>query len=185
MSDLRAKRRARLIRSAEGVFISQGYRGATMEGIAGAASMSKATLYSYFPDKSAIFDAVAEAVANDLVRIVEAELDSTAGPVAAVIAALTAKHVHVHSLVRTSPFAEELFQAKDTVSVRHFERADARICEGLVRRLSGICDDAQESASLVLAASKGIANATLDEDQLRERIAQLHLLIKPTAGSKS
>lgn len=185
MSDLRAKRRARLVRTAERVFISQGYRGATMEGIAESASVSKATLYSYFPDKSAIFDAVAEAVAHDLVGIVEAKLDGIADPVAAVIAALAAKHGHVHSLVRSSPFAEELFRTKDTVSARHFQRADARICQSLVRRLSEVRDDGQECAALVLAASQGIANATQSKTQLHTRIARLHLLLDPANGSVS
>ncbi|MGB0496925.1 MAG: TetR/AcrR family transcriptional regulator [Rubricella sp.] len=40
---------------ARDVFMAQGYEGASVDDIARAASVSKATLYSYFPDKSILF----------------------------------------------------------------------------------------------------------------------------------
>ncbi|WP_342076921.1 TetR/AcrR family transcriptional regulator [Yoonia sp. SS1-5] len=176
-TELRTKRRARLVATAQEVFIAQGFRGATMEGIADAASISKATLYSYFPDKPAIFDAVAENVARDLTEIVAAELKGTDDPVDAVIAAVTAKHMFTYSLVRTSNFAQELFQTKDAVSAHHFERMNSSICESLARRLSEVRHDSQECAELLMAASQGIANAARSKDQLRGRIAKLRLLL--------
>ncbi|MEL6642090.1 MAG: TetR/AcrR family transcriptional regulator [Pseudomonadota bacterium] len=183
MSDLRAKRRVRLIETAKAVFVAEGFRGATMEGIAAAAQMSKVTLYSYFPDKPALFDAVAETVAHDLVANVNTQLDNIADPADAVIAALTAKHMYVHSLVRTSQFAEDLFRAKDTVSAAHFKRADTAILNSIASRLSRNHDDSQERAALLLAASQGIANATQSQDALCHRIAELKALLCHKSGS--
>ena len=177
VSDVRRKRRDRLISAATGVFVAHGFRGATMESIAEAASISKATLYSYFADKTAVFDAVAEAVARDLVAIVEAELSSDLAPTDAVLAALTAKHVHIHGLVRQSQFSSDLFQAKDALSANHFDSADAAILEMLRSRLAPVCDDSLECAELLLATSQGIANAATSKDQLAERIERLRVLI--------
>lgn len=159
------------------MFVAHGFRGATMEGIAEAASISKATLYSYFSDKATVFDAVAEAVAHDLVAIVEAELTSDLDPKDAALAALTAKHVHIHGLVRLSPFSGELFQAKDALSASHFHAADAAILEMLRSRLAPVCDDSLECAELLLATSQGIASAATSKDQLTERISRLRVLI--------
>ena len=153
-----------------------------MEGIANAASVSKATLYSYYPDKAAIFNAVAKTVARDLIQIVESELEGTTDPVNAVIAALIAKHMFVHSIVRTSMFAQELFQTKDDISANHFEQTDAKICASLARRLSEVSEGSQETAELLMAASQGIANATHSKEHLRYRIAKLQLLLEPPIG---
>ena len=176
-TDLKAKRRAKLVDVARDAFVAQGFRGATMEGIAEAAPVSKVTLYSYFPDKAAIFDAVAEKVAQDLMELVTTELEAFDNSVDAVVAALTAKHMYIHSLIRTSEFAQELFQAKDALSARHFRQTDAEIRDSLARRLSEVRDDSQECAELLLAASQGIANAARSEGQLRDRIDKLRLLL--------
>lgn len=52
------ERRAAILTAAEGVFTNIGYGAATMEEIARAAAMSKRTVYSFFPDKRAIFSAL-------------------------------------------------------------------------------------------------------------------------------
>lgn len=176
MSDLKAKRQARLIHAARDVFVTQGFRGATMEKIAEVATVSKATLYSYFPDKPAIFDAVAASVAQDLLTIVETTLDAVPSPEDAVIAALIAKHEYIRALVRTSRFATELFHAKDAMSAHHFQQTDATICGLLAQRLSEVRDESEECVALLLAASQGIANAAQSEDQLRVRISKLSVL---------
>ncbi len=47
------------------VFMTEGYEGANVDAIAKAAGVSKATLYSYFPDKRALFAAVAQAACEE------------------------------------------------------------------------------------------------------------------------
>lgn len=48
-----------VLEGARAVFLADGYEGASVDDIAKAAGVSKATLYSYFPDKSLLFVEVA------------------------------------------------------------------------------------------------------------------------------
>ncbi len=50
-----------VLEGARSVFMSDGFEGASVDEIARAAAVSKATLYSYFPDKRLLFMAVANA----------------------------------------------------------------------------------------------------------------------------
>jgi AcrR family transcriptional regulator len=54
----RGRRRASILKHAADVFMERGFDVASMRDIARAAAVSKATLYQYFPDKSALFTAV-------------------------------------------------------------------------------------------------------------------------------
>ena len=54
-----------VLQGAHDVFMSEGYEGANVDAIAKAAGVSKATLYSYFPDKRALFAAVAQAACEE------------------------------------------------------------------------------------------------------------------------
>ncbi len=63
-----------MLDAAETLFVTQGFRATTMEGIAQAADMSKVTVYGYFSDKDAIFAAVAGCLATRLVKAVSAAL---------------------------------------------------------------------------------------------------------------
>lgn len=49
---------AQVLQGARRVFLSDGYEGASVDDIARAAGISKATLYRHFPDKAALFSAV-------------------------------------------------------------------------------------------------------------------------------
>lgn len=58
-----------VLRGAQDVFMTEGYEGANVDAIAKAAGVSKATLYSYFPDKRALFAAVAQAACEEQTRL--------------------------------------------------------------------------------------------------------------------
>ena len=69
-----------VVEGAKSIFLRDGYAGASVDEIAQAAAVSKATLYSYFPDKKLMFD---EAIGSELRRLGEAtpisvEPDATA-----------------------------------------------------------------------------------------------------------
>ena len=53
-------KRAAILTAARGVFLQDGYAAASMNAIADAARVSKATLYSHFKDKETLFAAVVE-----------------------------------------------------------------------------------------------------------------------------
>lgn len=63
MSDVetRGPKVDQLMQGARKVFMERGFEGASVDEIARAAGASKATLYSYFPDKRKLFQAVVEA----------------------------------------------------------------------------------------------------------------------------
>ena len=54
----RSSKCAQVLKGARKVFMERGYEGASVDEIARAAGTSKATLYSYFPDKRQLFEAV-------------------------------------------------------------------------------------------------------------------------------
>ena len=58
-----------VLRGAHEVFMAHGYEGANVDAIAKAAHVSKATLYSYFPDKRALFAAVAQVACEEQTQI--------------------------------------------------------------------------------------------------------------------
>ncbi|SDD26031.1 DNA-binding transcriptional regulator, AcrR family [Paracoccus isoporae] len=54
----RGRKFGQVLEGARRVFMRDGYEGASVDDIAREAAVSKATLYSYFPDKKLMFDAV-------------------------------------------------------------------------------------------------------------------------------
>ena len=58
----REKRRLKLIRSAAELFLTKGSAGVSMQDVAEAANVSRATLYTYFSSKDEIFDAAVDAI---------------------------------------------------------------------------------------------------------------------------
>jgi AcrR family transcriptional regulator len=58
-----------VLKGAQQVFMTEGYEGANVDDIARAAGVSKATLYSYYPDKRALFAAVAQGVCEEQTRL--------------------------------------------------------------------------------------------------------------------
>lgn len=176
LSPVRTARRERLLDAAETLFVAQGFRATSIEGIAEAAGMSKVTLYGYFRDKEAVFVAVAERIADELEAAVEAALAVETpfpGPLAA---ALIAKHRIVQDRVQGSAFASELFQAKAAHVARRFKALDEAILAGLAEamvREGHARGEAEETALLLFCAANGIANRAGDAATLAARIDRL------------
>jgi AcrR family transcriptional regulator len=115
----------RIIRAAEDLFKKSGFRGVTMEAVARDAAVSKATLYSRFPNKDELFLAVCSRMADLTSR---AFGDALAAPGQTVdqraLSAVLAKHRLTFTLVRTSPHAADLFTHKAQLAGDLFEQAD-------------------------------------------------------------
>lgn len=73
----RSARRAQLLAAARTVFVGQGFHAAAMDDIAETAGVSKPVLYQHFPSKLALYRALLESSAADLVRLVREAIDST------------------------------------------------------------------------------------------------------------
>jgi len=67
-----------VLEGAREIFMRDGFEGASVDDIARAAEVSKATLYSYFPDKRLLFSEVAKMECNRQADSALAEIDLTA-----------------------------------------------------------------------------------------------------------
>ena len=66
-----------VLRGAREVFMADGFEGASVDDIARAAGVSKATLYSYFPDKRLLFMEVAQTECHGMADRVLSMIDET------------------------------------------------------------------------------------------------------------
>jgi len=94
-----------VVNGAKEVFLAQGFEGASMDEIARAAGVSKATLYSYFPDKKAMYMAVARTKYFHQIEVAQAEMDSDL-PVEACLR-FAAQKLVFESL---TPFSRDVFR---------------------------------------------------------------------------
>jgi AcrR family transcriptional regulator len=62
----REERRARILEAAAAAFVTHGYEGASMAGIAGDAGITKPVIYHHFPSKQALYVAVLERYRSEL-----------------------------------------------------------------------------------------------------------------------
>ena len=167
LSPLKHARRDKLLDVAERLFTTQGFRATTMEGLAEAAGLSKVTVYGYFSDKDAVFEAVAVRLA-DRIRALVFTLLRQDGPVAdRVVAALTAKHGLVFDLVRTSPFAAEIMsRTADLPPI--FATLDAELIDAIAAEIRD-----HELAQLLFQSAMGIANGVATRAEMERTVGRL------------
>jgi AcrR family transcriptional regulator len=173
-------RRARILDAAQRVFSLSGFRGATMEAIAAEAAVAKATAYSYFPDKEAIFRAVAERIAGEMAEAVEAAIARSKSPVEGIVSALLAKEDLALRIVRASPHSRDLFEAKNLLAAEAFASAERRKLNALAKALEKLhVEKPKEAARLIAAAAEGVAcTATSSEGLAGDLDRVLRALLK-------
>lgn len=96
---------AQVLEGARKVFMSDGFEGASVDDIAREAGVSKATLYSYFPDKKLLFMEVATNECARMADQVMGEIDESR-PVREALT-IAARHITVFLL---SDFAQQVFR---------------------------------------------------------------------------
>jgi AcrR family transcriptional regulator len=161
LSSLKQARRERLLDVAEAIFVAAGFRATTMQEIAERAGMSKVTLYSYFTDKEAVFAAVGFRLGDQILAAVTMALGSDTDVTDRIAAALVAKHRMVFKLVRQSPFAPELFDAKSSLVADYFRDLDSEICALIAATIASgaIFTGSGRLARIVFWAADGIASS--------------------------
>ena len=120
-----------VLEGARQVFMSDGYEGASVDDIARAAGVSKATLYSYFPDKKLLFMQVAKMACHRQARHVIETVDFNA-PAAVVLRNIATEMVDFI----TSEFGTRVF----------------RICVAESSRFPELAREFYESAPMLLRA---------------------------------
>jgi len=101
----RGRKHAQVLEGARAVFLRHGFEGASVDEIARAAGVSKATLYSYFSDKRLLFMAVATAECRAQADAALGELD-LARPPREVLAFAAARMIDFF----LSPFGRGVFR---------------------------------------------------------------------------
>ena len=129
-----------VLAGARDVFMAVGFEGASVDDIARKAGVSKATLYSYFPDKRILFMEVAKIECNRQADQALYELDLNA-PMREILGQITAEIVSFF----TSSFAQRIF----------------RICVGESERFPEIGRQFYESGPAMVRAAYSSGKPTL------------------------
>jgi AcrR family transcriptional regulator len=167
LSPLKHARRERLLDVAERLFVTHGFRATTIEGLADAAGLSKVTVYGYFADKDAVFEAVALRIADRLRTLVFNALRQE-GPLSERVgAALRAKHGLIFDLVRTSPFASELM-SRTAALPGTFTALDAELIDAITVETAD-----RDLTQLLFDAAMGIANGAENRAMMERNVTWL------------
>jgi AcrR family transcriptional regulator len=173
-------RRDRILDAAESLFAQVGLRSATMEAIAAVSSVSKATLYAYFPDKMAVFSAVASRLASDMQSGVITALEEKGSLVDRVSNALMAKHGRAFDAAIGSPHALELLDTRRHEFGQLFNAMDRAIEDAIFRALQAAgCSAPRDDARLIFCASIGISEQAKSRGELEMDLRRLVSAILP------
>ena len=177
-----AEGKSDLILAAAGkLLLKHGFRGTSMEMIARGAGIAKPTLYAYFPDKTAIFQALVGQLIASWRQDFLAALGGDGDIVQRVGAALTAKHKGAMKLLADSPHAEELYGEHDRLAAPQFRTLDGELAAALERELTfaGVAR-ARLLTQMLLAASFGIGHKAQSPAELGPALRLLaERLIRP------
>src|SRR5688572_21432171 len=130
MEDLRKispERRRRILDAARYLVLRQGLRATTMEAIAREAGVAKPTLYSYFPDKEAVFQGIVEELMAAVLKGFDAALNGEGDAVTRVGAALAAKYKTIARLLEGSPHADELYGEHERSTAPVFRAVEQQV----------------------------------------------------------
>lgn len=167
-------RRDRILDAAESLFAKVGLRSATMEAIAAASSISKATLYAYFPDKMAVFAAVASRLASDMQSGVISALQEEGSLVERISNALMAKHGRAFDAAIGSPHRLELLGTRRNEFGELFNAMDRAIEDAIFGALqSAGSSTPRDDARLIFCASIGISEQAKSREELEMDLRRL------------
>ncbi|WP_341367974.1 TetR/AcrR family transcriptional regulator [Yoonia sp. BS5-3] len=158
-----------VLEGARVVFMADGFEGASVDDIARAANVSKATLYSYFPDKRFLFMQVAKTECQRQADLAIASIDVEA-PIRQVLHDIASEMVEFI----TSKFGKQIF----------------RICVGESDRFPELGREFYHSGPILVRTKlidffeEGVARGDLKIDDFELAADQFHELAKATLFPK-
>lgn len=178
---LSPERRIRILDAARHLILRQGLRTTTMEAIAREARIAKPTLYAYFPDKEAVFSAIVQTLADDIVTAFDSALDREGEVVTRIAAALTAKYETIGALLEGSPHAGELYSEHDRTSVPALTAIERSIEEKIAAVLVQAGSPQPLTLTrLLVAAAYGVARKTASPAEIGPALGVLvERLVRP------
>lgn len=175
------ERRQRILEAARFLVLRNGLKATTMEAIAREARIAKPTLYGYFADKEAVFLAIVEELAADVLAAFAAALKGQGDVVERIAAALSAKYRTIEALLAGSPHADELYDEHDRSAGRFFRDVEQTVEAALAAELSAAGVREPEALARILAgAAYGIGRKTRDMAEIERSIGLLvERLVRP------
>lgn len=165
-----AEKRRRIVDAARQLFLRDGVRATTMEGIARAAGVAKPTLYGHFSDKDAVFDAILDELAEAMIVQFEAGLARPGDAAERVAAAMAGKFGVVSAMLAGSPASDELHGAHGRVAERlRSQEAHMHAAITEVLREAGVREPG-ELNRVLQAACYGISRKFIEEAAVRTGI---------------
>jgi AcrR family transcriptional regulator len=172
------EKRFRVVTAALSAFSRFGYRKASMADIAAAAEMSRPALYLVFPNKVAVFRALADMLLADAMTGAEAAWPETMAPAEGLAAAILAKDLPIHQLLAATPHAAEILSEAKTLADDLHRATAARFADLVTARLAAAGHpDAEATARLVANAADGLKHAGLDQATYVEDVTRLACLV--------
>jgi AcrR family transcriptional regulator len=171
-------RRQAIVGAGLTAFSRFGYRRAAMADIAAAAGISRPLLYTVFPNKAAVFRALAEMLLTDAIAGAEAAWPAGIDPASGLAAAILAKDLGIHRLFAATPHAGEILAEAQTLADDLHKASAARFAALVATRLAAAGDrDAAATARLVANAADGLKHAGLDEATYVADVQRLAALV--------
>jgi AcrR family transcriptional regulator len=172
------EKRFRVVTAALSAFSRFGYRRASMADIAAAADMSRPALYLVFPNKVAVFRALAEMLLADAMTGAEAAWPEGMDPGEGLAAAILAKDLPIHQLLAATPHAGEILAEARTLAEDLHKATAARFADLVTARLAAAGHPEPEAtARLVANAADGLKHAGLDQATYVADVTRLAALV--------
>lgn len=174
-------KRETILEAAGPLFLKHGVRGTSMEAIARAAGIAKPTLYAYYADKQAVFEALLQKLVAGWRADFFAALHSEGDVIQRIGAALTAKYKGSMQLLAGSPHADELYGEHDRLAGPQFRTLDAELAAAVEAELAAAgAGRARLLTQLLLAAAYGIGHKARSAAELGPALRLLaERLIRP------
>lgn len=152
-----------------------------MADIAADAGLSRPSLYLVFPNKAAVFRALAETLLADAVAAAETAWPEGAAPAEGLAAAILAKDLAIHRLIAATPHASEILAEAEKLAGDLHRDTAARFVALVSARLAVAGDaEAAATARMVVNAADGLKHAGLDEATY---VADVRRLARLVAGA--
>lgn len=188
LSDTRRKlspeRRARILDGARALILRVGLRGATMEALAREAGVAKPTLYGYFPDKDAVFEALVAEIGEDIRGAFDATLAEAGDAPGRIAAAIIAKYKVINRVLEGSPHAAELYDKSTSSSAGRFGGLERHVEAEIARVLEAAgAQRPRQLAQLIVAAAYGICRKAQNVAEIGPAVRLLvERVVRPEVG---
>ena len=193
MSNVSDQSLKRVLAAALTLFGRHGFQRTSMADIAREAGIARATLYLRFPDKRALFNALASSLVDEALAGAEAAWVAGASLSDNIAAALLAKELGFFRILNTTPHGSELLELETELTAIHVTRLDAGFTALLAQRgrqaardgvdLSAF-DDAEGFAGFVATVGSSLKHVTQTEAAFRLAVDRLARVSAPRGGSE-